>query len=783
MPKKRLIGLIAALLLVLAAASFFIFRHYQPPSAPFKLAPSNPAENSLTEPLNEPAIGFTPAYQEAATPLSQIPNYQALKAKYGLTLSATQEKSLNENRFLLINYDQVPFFKSGYDFDQWLADADTMGGGSIYNRKPEDSVLVTPDTVLHTYHRYFELTLEELEQHDLNQALGDFLTGLYANLAQAAKASQGEVKSRYQNLEAQMLLARILFENKNAAKPSYFANPTDEEKYNEADNTIDSVDNAYKLLSKYQGDLPPELVSAIQSDLTNIYAAKNIGASPLFQPYDPQIQTDYTQFTPRSHYAKNSTLRAYFRTMIYLGRSSYLLNSDLGLADTNLLVKQMAVKNNGVAPLTAWTRITNVTNFYAGQSDDLTYTDWLDFETTVLGANVNSDAALISPETIAKLKANLDKLKRPKILSDVIIDPNIANRDKASLLNESLSFRVFGQKFSFDASILNDLTAGQEKTDVKLPSTPSALFIPAVLGDQQAKKYVGEFLAQTAGFNVQEISGFLTKLEGKKTAIQAVSETDWYNSLGSSWLYVLGSLTHNYGPNYPLYMQSPSFWDKQIQTFLGSYAELKHDTLLYAKQSYAELGGGGDEEAIPPIVKGFVEPNLEFWQRFNQLLARTDQLFTANALFKDQAALDRLHQFETISALYTKIAGQELRNQAVSDDDYETLRTTKLAFMAQPFEAVDPTATSGQTAIIADIHTDMLKGQILYEATAKPYLMLAIVGNENSPRVVAGLVYNHYELGASIGQRLTDENWRNRVYQDNSLLPAKNFWYDSLLIK
>ena len=61
--------------------------------------------------------------------------------------------------------------------------------------------------------------------------------------------------------------------------------------------------------------------------------------------------------------------------------------------------------------------------------------------------------------------------------------------------------------------------------------------------------------------------------------------------------------------------------------------------------------------------------------------------------------------------------------------------------------------------------------------------MLAIVGNENSPRVVAGLVYNHYELTDPIGTRLTDENWRNRVYKDNSLLPAKNFWYDSLLVK
>lgn len=772
MSKRKKVLFISAIAIVVVAVLFLVFQYRQ----------ASPLSNiDATEKLNEPNIGFTPTYQESRTPLNEVSNYQAIKTKYGLTLSASQEKSLDTNRFLLIGYDQVPFFKSGLNFDQWLADNDSMGGGSIYDRKPEDAVLITPDTMLHSYHKYFELTLEELEQHDLNQALGSFLTGLHSNLAQATKNSQGNVKARYQNIEAQIVLAQVLFENKNSAKPSYFASPEEETKYNEADKTIDSLDNANKILAKYSGDLTPGLINAIKTDLTEIYAAKNIGASPLFKQYDDKIKTDYTQFTPRSHYAKNSTLRAYFRTMIYLGRSSYLLNSDLGLADTNLLVKQMSVKNGINSPLDFWNKISDVTNFYAGKSDDITYEDWKKFEIATLD-NGNTDEQLIDGENIARLKANLEQLKQPKILSDAIIDENIAERDKASLLNESLSFRIFGQKFSFDAAILNNLTAGQEKTEVKLPSTPSALFVPAVLGDQRAEKYVGKFL-ESIGFNSEEVTGFISKLTKEKTAIKNVDQDEWYGSLGSSWLYVLGALTHNYGANYPLYMQSSSFLEKQIQTFLGSYAELKHDTLLYAKQSYAEMGAGGDDQPIPATVKGFVEPNLEFWNRFNGLLNKTDQLFTTYNLFQDHSAKERLSQFKEISTLYTKIAEQELRSQAISDDDYETLRTTKLAFMGMPFEAVDPTETSGQTALIADIHTDMIEGQILYEATAKPYLMLAIVGNENSPRVVAGLVYNHYELTDKIGERLTDENWRNRVYNDNTLLPAKNFWYDSLLTK
>lgn len=777
---KKSIGL--AVILVLIAVAILITRSIQEKRLSQdteKGTGGNPPV--ANQPANEPEIGFKPSYKEAATPLSQVPNYGAIKAKYGLTLSPAQEKFLDDNRFLLVDAGQSPFFKSGFNFDQWLVDSDSLGGGSIYNRKPEDAVLITPDTMLHAYHKYFELTLEQLEQHELSQALGDFLIDLHSNLARAVKESEGLAKDRYQNLEAQIVLARVLFENKNRAKPSYFASPAEEQKYLDQDETADSLTNAEKILARYSGDLRPELAAAVSQDLAEIYAAKNIGASPLFRQYDDQIKTDYTQFTPRSHYAKNSALRAYFRTMIYLGRSSYLLNSDLALTDTGLLAKQMATKSqSGRTPLASWKRVSAVTGFYTGVSDDISYDEWLAFANKILGEDIGSDATLTAPENIAKLKAALSQLRKPRILSDVIVDENIAARDKDSLLEQSLSFRVFGQRFSFDAWILNDLTAGQEKTETRLPSTPSALFVPAVFGDSQARDYSGEFLKRSDNFSQTEVDGFLVKLGKKREDIRKISASEWLSSLGGSWLYVLGALTHDYGSGYPLYMRSRSFLSKQIQSFLGSYAELKHDTLLYAKQSYAELGAGGDNQPLPPIVKGFVEPNLEFWNRFNALIGRTEELFADNNLFQDQGARDRLRQFRDISAFCSSIAEKELRSQAITDDEYEKLRTLKLAFMAQPFEAVDPTKISGQTALIADVHTDAVKDQILYEATARPYLMLVIVSNEDSPRVAVGLVYNHYEFTDKIDSRLTDEIWRNRVYQESGSLPEKNFWYQTL---
>jgi hypothetical protein len=716
-------------------------------------------------------------FQELSVPLSEVPNYQAIKTKYGLSLTAEQENFLAQNKFLLVDLKQASFFQSGMNFDQWLVDSDRLGGASlIYGRLPEDTVLITPDTVLHAYHKYFELTLEQLEQHELNQSLGDFLISLNANLKEAVKNSSGPVQVRYQSLLAQLTLARILFENKSLPKPDYFSDPEAETTYADNDKTIDSLANAQKLLEKYGTDLTPALKASVAEELPKIYAADNVGISALFSQYDPELNTDYTQFTPRSHYTKNSTLRAYFRTMMYLGRSPYLLGSDLGIADANLLAKQMARANNRIKPFDYWRRISQVTSFYVGESDDISYDEWSQFVQSVIGANVTDDA-LISSENIAKLVFNMDKLPTPRILSDVIVSEDMSSKTKADLLRQSLSFRIFGQKFTYDAWILNDLTAGQEKTDVRLPSMPSALFVPAAFGNQTARQDSVEFLKQS-GFSNTDLTGFLGKLDNKAADISQVKTDDWFKSLGSAWLYILGSFSGRFDTSYPLYMQSAPFNDKQVQTFLGSYTELKHDTLLYAKQSYAELGAGGDGDIIPPVVKGFVEPNLEFWQRFNLLLSKTDQLFNDNQLFVDESARDRLHQFMDISSFYEGIAKQELAGTSISDDDYEKLRITKLSFIAQPFEPLDPTETSGQTALIADVHTDALTSKILYEATGEPYLMLALVGNEASPRLTAGFAYSHYELTGALGKRLSDEDWRGQVY--GGQLPAKNFWYESL---
>ena len=58
---------------------------------------------------------------------------------------------------------------------------------------------------------------------------------------------------------------------------------------------------------------------------------------------------------------------------------------------------------------------------------------------------------------------------------------------------------------------------------------------------------------------------------------------------------------------------------KDLVSALGSYTELKHDTVLYGKQSMAEMGGGSPDE----IPKSYVEPNLELYEKLSWLLEYT----------------------------------------------------------------------------------------------------------------------------------------------------------------
>ena len=130
------------------------------------------------------------------------------------------------------------------------------------------------------------------------------------------------------------------------------------------------------------------------------------------------------------------------------------------------------------------------------------------------------------------------------------------------------------------------------------------------------------------------------------------------------------------------------------------------------------------------------------------------------------------------AAFFRKIVGQELKNEKISDDDFEKLRliSDSLEGVVSALPGEDLTTKEKRAGLVADIHTDGYLGQILYEATGKPNLIYTAIKDINGTRLTVGAVYDHYEFITPLEKRLTDEDWQAKVYEGAGSLPAEDKW-------
>ena len=142
-----------------------------------------------------------------------------------------------------------------------------------------------------------------------------------------------------------------------------------------------------------------------------------------------------------------------------------------------------------------------------------------------------------------------------------------------------------GQRFTLDASIFQRLVYREVKEDKQgqRRMLPKALDIPAALGSEEAYTILedtGETGYEGYPENMDKLRKYIADLDGET----------WTQNLYWSWLYTLDTLIGEKGEGYPSFMHNKAWLHKELNTFLSSWTELKHDTILYAKQIYAEMG-------------------------------------------------------------------------------------------------------------------------------------------------------------------------------------------------
>ncbi len=735
------------------------------------------------------------AMKEVPLSLAKAKNAKQVMEFLGLKLSGLQKEFLDKNKFLVIPKAQTKFsgelnFAQGEpdNWDEMLGMFDEIGGPTDeLLRKPENTRLVTPAPFLHAFHIIFRNTLEFLEKTELGPMVQDFAEGMRTAALKRKGEAKGPLAKRFETIAAQFTVASVLV--KNAYRGELRRVPGEGENPSKAPlDEDDAVDSAMKLLDDSKKDFSDEIFQKMKTEIGKIYQAGGIDNSPLFSEYskDGELKCDFTQYKPRGHYNKNSALRAYFRAMMFLGRNAYFLNTRPGITDSILISFLMNEPDaSGTPLLEKWGKVMEFTTFFAGFSDDLTYSQWREFLAPRIGKGGFDPGRAMDETFLASLEKDLGTLPSPKIFSEAMCSPKVKEKGKQAILDAAKSFRIFGQRFTFDGWIFEKLCAGEEKTGIRLPSTPSALFVPAAMGDSRAQELVKVFLGKPdQGFSDKEIQDFMGELGKVAAEIGKIKESEWFSNLAAVWLKTLGTLTAKWGEGFPQYMQSPMFPIKQIEDFLGSYSELKHDTLLYAKPKYAEYGDGGDEGKAPPVPRGLVEPNLRFWHELRRMIDYTLSGFERLKIMEsEKEEYGVLNMLKRHVDLCIALSEKELADKPISVDEYEKLRTMRLTPCASPFESQVYEDEDRRAALVADIVTDLEKGRILYEGTGEPGFLLALIGTEKECRLSLGVCFNHFEFTQPMGERLTDQEWQEKVYKSPKELPPKGFWYEELMLK
>lgn len=705
--------LVAALLLtVVLLAGCGSSSDKQPPGDP---APAPSAAAASFAAWQEPKVDVqpaVPAYRVAAD-LSNVTNAGRFD------FSSAARELLTRNGFVVVpsERDYSEFF--------WLYEMNSYEDTPIPN-------FVTTDAMLHNYHLYFSHLLRTLEKDQLRSTLQTLTTSMLTGSEEHYRQLKGTA-----------------WENAARRNTAYFAV------------AARLLDPAAKVPSSVKNEVEQELALISAHSATCPSPVMNMGAA---QPLDEMtaFKEDYTQYIPRGHYDRSNDLSTYFKTMMWYGRMTFRAANE----DETRSAALAALLLRDQERFDQWNRIYEPTGFFVGHSDDLGY-----YQYAPLLAEHFGEAATLKELTGDEAKweaflAAAAKLDPPAINSVPIFDETI-QPDRG---REIKGFRFMGQRFTLDASIFQRLIYREVKENRagETRMLPKGLDIPAAMGSKEAYAIL-DAMGET------EYKNYPENMRKMREGIAALDQGTWTQNLYWCWLHTLQPLTAPKGEGFPSFMRNDAWTRKQLATYLSSWTELKHDTILYAKQVYAECGGGGG----PVDDRGYVEPQPTVFGRLAALTRMTiDGLAERDLLnVRDRDSLERM---EKLALSLKTIAEKELAVQSLTDEEYDLIRSfggqlEHFWLEALRDEGVDHRSATFENpaALVADVATAP-PDTVLEEATGQVQEIYAVVPVDGKLRIAKGAVYSYYEFPWPAGDRLTDKKWQGMLREGQ--VPDQPAW-------
>jgi hypothetical protein len=601
-------------------------------------------------------------------------------------------------------------------------------------------VLITTDSLLNSYHSLFNTLLQRMEEAALFDQVVLMTKELYtAAYDQWTSASDLAVKAdAYLNMIYLAVAAALL--EPEASKPAM-------------------------------------LQDQVETEVGLIDAAAGPAESPTMG-----YSEDYSQYKPRGHYTRSDRLERYFKAMMWYGHPGFFINPrdpDVTEEEALSLTRRAVLIASSLtgSAKEAWSAVYEPTSVLVGRSDDLTVEDMQTVMKQVFGSAQPQPDALADNLKLGALREALNELPAPKIQSAVAPDLSGDTSSGASREENQRSFRVMGQRYIPDSYAFQQLVWGYVGTETNKRTIPMGLDIMTLLGSDEAYRLETELYGQ------QKYENWDTQVQKVKKELADKSSGLWPTNIYTGWLESLQQVMIVPKEGAPAFMRSQPWALKNLNAALGSWTELRHDTILYAKQSMTAEGEGGEEPPSP----GYVEPYPAFYNRIAELAESLKQGLATYDLL-DSDATDKLSTMILIAQTLSTISQKELAGAPLAENELALIQTygqelEALEQFGTDEEGLTLSPTPEKSPLVADVHSDYVTSpaQVLEEATGYPLFLYAAFELDGVMQLFVGASYSYYEFTAPADRRLTDEEWTALL--DAASAPPRPQWTDEWIVQ
>ncbi len=410
--------------------------------------------------------------------------------------------------------------------------------------------------------------------------------------------------------------------------------------------------------------------------------------------------------------------------------------------------------------LRLWGKVYNVTKLLVGTADSITPIMVGNATDNVFGSNFTV-SMLENASNIEKLRIEFKKPEYPE--SEIIPVPL---EYPGQISPKYIQF--MGERYVPDSYVFQQDTYPHISDMTRLPKGLEVM--ATMLGSERA-----DYLLESEKETYPELESQMNEL---KLEFGNYTTEDWKKNVYCNWFYTLDPLLVEFNESYPLFMQNTAWQDEKLNTALSSWTQLRHDYILYAKQTYVPC----------PMAEGYgyVEPIPEFYSRLSSLCRKIDTELSNEGVMpqKHQSGFSslagKLDTFGTYAQKITRnetlTTGDDEYGYGGEQDDIHGFGLWLLGF----FSGWNNGIMEEEPTLVADVCTNSNTGKVLHEGVGR-FNPVIITYREPDGKALAGIGYvmSYYEFEEENYTRISDSEWKKRVETD--ALPPRPFWTDSFL--